>query len=102
MRGVEPAVSRTVPVWQMAQFIPSLGMITFRGARPMGTSLPGSNTKPNDAYPFRGSGNFSGNIAGSTFQIQYGIPLAASLPIESYLKCAWMSVWAVGASGLNF
>ena len=45
-----------------------------------------------DAYSRPGwyvlSGRYSGNIFGSTFQIQYGMPDSRSPPVEPYLKCS--------------
>src|SRR5262245_8757796 len=53
--------------------------------KPTGISRPCSQTKPREAQP-PGPGRYSGNIFGSTSQIQYGIPWSSSAPIEPYLN----------------
>jgi hypothetical protein len=46
MRRSLCGVSRTVPVWQSAQFIPTRSMMTRRFEKPTGVSRPGSWTRP--------------------------------------------------------
>src|SRR5262249_6543928 len=59
--------------------------VTLLVEKPTGISRPCSQTKPREAQP-PGPGRYSGNIFGSTSQIQYGIPWSSSAPIEPYLN----------------
>src|SRR3954470_20929662 len=64
--------------------------------KPTGVSWPCSQLIPRDVYP-PGPGRCSGNTRGNTTQIQYGMPSAASFPIEPYLNCSSIEAKCCGS-----